>query len=107
MNNYISSSPSQPRNPLADISLEQLPVPLREAATRTGWTSLVPVQARATPYLLAAFTAGTSAICSTILDVAPFALWLAGTVTRHTALIQIKRSAGPGRGRDRLSGGWC
>ncbi|HEY5271369.1 MAG TPA: DUF4190 domain-containing protein [Anaerolineales bacterium] len=49
--------------------------------------------------LLAAFTAGTSAVCSTILDVAPFALWLAGIVTGHTALGQIKRSGGPGRGR--------
>ncbi len=49
--------------------------------------------------LLAAFTAGTSAVCSTILDVAPFVLWLAGFVTGHTALSQIKRSGGPGRGR--------
>jgi hypothetical protein len=31
--------------------------------------------------------------------VAPFALWLAGIVTGHTALSQIKRSGGPGRGR--------
>jgi len=49
--------------------------------------------------LLAAFTAGTSAVCATILDVAPFALWLAGIVTGHTALGQIKRSGAPGRGR--------
>jgi hypothetical protein len=49
--------------------------------------------------LLAAFTAGTSAVCSTILDVAPFVLWLAGIVTGHTALSQIKRSGGPGRRR--------
>jgi hypothetical protein len=49
--------------------------------------------------LLAAFTAGTSAICSTILDVAPFVFWLAGIVTGHTALSQIKRSDGQGRGR--------
>ncbi|HEX7540559.1 MAG TPA: DUF4190 domain-containing protein [Anaerolineales bacterium] len=49
--------------------------------------------------LLAAFTAGTSAVCSTILDMAPFVLWLAGIVTGHTALSQIKRSGGPGRGR--------
>jgi ATP-dependent RNA helicase DeaD len=42
-----------PRKHLADITLEQLPVNLREAAARTGWTSLVPVQARTIPYLLA------------------------------------------------------
>ena len=49
--------------------------------------------------LLAAFTAGTSAVCSTILDVLPFALWLAGIVAGHTALSQIKRSGGSGRGQ--------
>jgi hypothetical protein len=49
--------------------------------------------------LLAAFTAGTSAVCSTILDVAPFAIWLAGIVTGHTALSQIKRTSSPGRGQ--------
>jgi hypothetical protein len=46
--------------------------------------------------LLAAFTTGTSAVCSTILDMAPFALWLAGIVTGHMTLRQIKRSGGPG-----------
>ena len=49
--------------------------------------------------LLAAFTAGASAVCSTILDVAPFALWLVGIVTGHLALGQIKQSHAPGRGR--------
>ncbi len=53
MNKNISSFPNEPRNPLPDISYEQLPKPLREAAARAGWTSLVPVQARALPYLLA------------------------------------------------------
>ena len=53
MNNSISYSLGEQTNPLADISLEQLPAPLREAAARAGWTSLVPVQARALPYLLA------------------------------------------------------
>jgi ATP-dependent RNA helicase DeaD len=52
MNNSISPSPAQPRNPLAEITLEQLPGSLQEAAARAGWTSLVPVQARALPYLL-------------------------------------------------------
>ncbi len=49
--------------------------------------------------LLAAFTAGTSAVCSTILDIMPFALWLAGIVTGHVALGQVKQSGSPGRGR--------
>jgi ATP-dependent RNA helicase DeaD len=53
MDNNISSSRIQPRNPLTEITLEQLPKPLQEAAARAGWTSLVPVQARALPYLMA------------------------------------------------------
>jgi ATP-dependent RNA helicase DeaD len=40
-------------NPLPDVTLEQLPVRLREAAARSGWTTLMPVQARGIPYLLA------------------------------------------------------
>lgn len=42
-----------PRNPLPEITLEQLPGKLQEAAARAGWTSLVDVQARTLPYLLA------------------------------------------------------
>jgi ATP-dependent RNA helicase DeaD len=38
---------------LPDVTLEQLPARLREAAARAGWTTLMPVQARAIPYLLA------------------------------------------------------
>ncbi len=53
MINDASNSLGEPKNPMADISFEQLPAPLREAAARAGWTSLVPVQARALPYLLA------------------------------------------------------
>jgi len=40
-------------NPLSDITLEQLPANLQQGAARAGWTSLVAVQARAIPYLLA------------------------------------------------------
>lgn len=47
-------STAEPYNSLADTTLEALPVNLREAAARAGWTSLVPVQARAIPYMLAA-----------------------------------------------------
>ena len=41
------------KNPLPDITFEQLPLPLKEAAKRANWTGLMPVQARAIPYLLA------------------------------------------------------
>jgi ATP-dependent RNA helicase DeaD len=42
-----------PLHPLSDVTFEQLPVNLQEAAARAGWTSLVAVQARAIPYVLA------------------------------------------------------
>ncbi len=38
---------------LPDVTIEQLPERLREASARAGWTTLMPVQARAIPYLLA------------------------------------------------------
>lgn len=41
-------------DPLPDVTIEQLPERLREAAARVGWTTLMPVQARAIPYLLGA-----------------------------------------------------
>jgi len=40
-------------DPLTDTTIEQLPAPLRDAAARAGWTALMPVQARAIPYMLA------------------------------------------------------
>ena len=43
-------------DPLPDTTLEKLPERLREAAARVGWTTLMPVQARAIPYLLACRT---------------------------------------------------
>jgi len=46
-------SANEPHNPLSEISFEQLPVNLQEAARRAGWSSLVAVQARTIPYLLA------------------------------------------------------
>lgn len=48
------SAVDERQNLLADITMEALPVNLREAAARAGWDSLQPVQARAIPYLLAA-----------------------------------------------------
>jgi ATP-dependent RNA helicase DeaD len=53
MNINYSTPLGEPKNPLAEINFEELPDPLQEAAARAGWTSLVPVQARALPYLLA------------------------------------------------------
>jgi ATP-dependent RNA helicase DeaD len=53
MNINNSSFPDQPQNPLTDITFQQMPKPLQEAALRAGWNSLVPVQARAIPYLMA------------------------------------------------------
>ena len=38
---------------LPELTLAQLPESLRRAAGRAGWTSLMPVQARAIPYILA------------------------------------------------------
>lgn len=41
-------------SPLPDATIEQLPERLRETAARVGWTTLMPVQARAIPYMLGA-----------------------------------------------------
>jgi ATP-dependent RNA helicase DeaD len=43
----------EPRNPLPDVTIEQLSEPLAAAVERAGWPELMPVQARAIPYLLA------------------------------------------------------
>src|SRR5438034_5155929 len=51
----LSATPSadEPADRLPEVTLEELPERLREAAGNAGWTSLMPVQARAIPYLLA------------------------------------------------------
>jgi len=54
LNNPETNSGGEIRNPLEDTTLEALPETLRSAAARAGWASLVPVQARAIPYMLAA-----------------------------------------------------
>lgn len=51
--------------------------------------------------LLAAVTAGSSAVCSTVMDFIPFVLWIVGAVTGHAALRRVKRDGAPGRGRAR------
>jgi ATP-dependent RNA helicase DeaD len=49
----LNNPTNEIKNPLPDITFDQLPGPLREAARRANWTGLMPVQARAIPYLLA------------------------------------------------------
>ena len=48
-----SESIVEPDDALPELTLEELPGPLREACSQAGWSSLMPVQARAMPYLLA------------------------------------------------------
>lgn len=43
----------EPENPLPEVTLEQLPGQLRQAVARAGWSELMPVQAKAIPYMLA------------------------------------------------------
>ncbi len=43
----------EPENALPEVTLQELPESLRAACTRAGWTKLLPVQARAIPYVLA------------------------------------------------------
>jgi hypothetical protein len=47
--------------------------------------------------ILAAVTAGSSAICAAVLDFLPFVLWLIGISTGHVALGQIKQTGLTGR----------
>jgi ATP-dependent RNA helicase DeaD len=43
----------EPESALPEVTLANLPDPLRQAVGRAGWQELMPVQARAIPYLLA------------------------------------------------------
>ncbi len=45
--------PQEPSNPLPEVTLDALPERIQAAAQRAGWSSLMLVQARAIPYLLA------------------------------------------------------
>jgi hypothetical protein len=49
--------------------------------------------------ILTLATAGAGAVCSTVLDVLPFFLWLAGVVSGHAALGQVRHTGEAGRGR--------
>ena len=48
-----SDGVEEPDNALPEISIDDLPEGLRDAANRAGWTALVPVQAKAIPYIRA------------------------------------------------------
>ncbi len=43
----------EPENALPEVNIEDLPKGLQEAATRAGWTKLMPVQAKTIPYVFA------------------------------------------------------
>jgi ATP-dependent RNA helicase DeaD len=43
----------EPESALPKVTMADLPQPLRQAVIRAGWSELMPVQARAIPYLLA------------------------------------------------------
>ncbi|VAX16653.1 Cold-shock DEAD-box protein A [hydrothermal vent metagenome] len=43
----------EPEDSLPEMTLDDLPESLREAAGKLGWTSLMPVQAKAIPYIIA------------------------------------------------------
>ena len=43
----------EPEHALPQVTLDELPQRLREAAARAGWTRLMPVQSKAIPYVLA------------------------------------------------------
>jgi ATP-dependent RNA helicase DeaD len=52
-NNNQNSEVVEPEEGMPPVSLTDLAEPLRQAAGRAGWSKLMPVQARALPYLLA------------------------------------------------------
>ena len=43
----------EPQNALPEVTMQDLPQDLQAAAARAGWTTLMPVQAKAIPYLMA------------------------------------------------------
>lgn len=49
----VSADLVEPENALPPISLDELPPALQQAVKRVGWNNLMPVQAKAIPYLLA------------------------------------------------------
>jgi len=54
MSTHDTPSVDESQSPFPDVTLEQLPERLRDAVARAGWKTLMPVQARGIPALLAA-----------------------------------------------------
>jgi ATP-dependent RNA helicase DeaD len=52
VNDAHDTNNEEPANALPDLTIDQLSAPLRAAVERAGWPALMPVQARAIPYLL-------------------------------------------------------
>lgn len=53
MNQEEKPTTVEPNNALPEVTLADLPSSWREAMARAGWTSLMPVQSKAMPYLMA------------------------------------------------------
>lgn len=53
MNETQTPAAGEPERSHAEVTIEELPEALRQAVARVGWTTLMPVQARAIPRLLA------------------------------------------------------
>ncbi len=53
VNEQANSTGEATSSPLPDVTLDQLTEGMRSAVARAGWPALMPVQARAIPYLLA------------------------------------------------------
>ena len=53
MNDQDDSDRIEPENALPEMTFEELSPVMQSAAHRAGWTSLMPVQAKAVPYVLA------------------------------------------------------
>ena len=49
---HSSKSHTEPDTPLPEIQLDDLPEALQSAARRAGWSTLMPVQSKAIPYVL-------------------------------------------------------
>ncbi len=50
---YVDEHVIEPVNALPEVAIEDLPERLRTACAQAGWTKLLPVQARAIPYIVA------------------------------------------------------
>ena len=52
-NKILENPVVEPENALPEVAMEELSEQVRKAAARAGWTHLMPVQAKAIPYVLA------------------------------------------------------